>query len=244
MRRTRSPLVQIFSVSLPQCSLKIVRSYVGLSTATSHSADRLVGRRIFGRCLFPRMVLMVFRSSGARLRSISAWNTCSMCPPPQRPGFGCTRFDSWSTDNGTRCVSAHRSRARSTGRYRSNARRPGSIALSSVLRTQCLKAADDPALADHTPGGLWLGETSERLEPEILDLEQRADLSPGAVGNNECARPGQRLQAGGEVWRFADDASLLRRTRADQIANDDEAAGDANPHFQRLLCGEPADRVD
>src|SRR5438270_9942439 len=90
-------------------------------------------------------------------------------------------------------------------------------------RTQCLKAADNPALADHTPGALWLGETGERLGPEILDLEQRADLSPGAVGNDQGARPGLRLQAGGEVWRLADDAPLLGRTRADQIANDDGA---------------------
>src|SRR5215472_12190790 len=111
-------------------------------------------------------------------------------------------------------------------------------------RTQGLKAADDSALADHTPGRLGLGKTGERLGPEILDLEQRADLSAGAVGNDQGARAGQRLQAGGEVWRFADHAPLLRRTRADQIANDDEAAGDADPNAQRLLCGEPADRVD
>src|SRR5215472_14476685 len=51
-------------------------------------------------------------------------------------------------------------------------------------RAQCLEAADDPALADHTPGTLWL---------EILDLEQRADLAQGAVGNDQCAGPGQRL---------------------------------------------------
>jgi hypothetical protein len=110
--------------------------------------------------------------------------------------------------------------------------------------TQCLKAADDPALADHTPGTLRLGKTGERLGAEIPDLEQRADLSPGAVGNDQGARPGQRLQTGGEVWRLADHAPLLRRTRADQIANDDEAAGDADPHVQRLWCGEPADRLD
>jgi hypothetical protein len=74
---------------------------------------------------------------------------------------------------------------------------------------------------------------------EILDLEQGADLSPGAVGNDQSARPRQRLQTGGEMWRLADHAALLRSTRADQIANDDETAGDADPHVQRLLCGEP-----
>jgi hypothetical protein len=82
------------------------------------------------------------------------------------------------------------------------------------------------------------------LEPEILDLEQGADLSPGAVGNDQAARPGRRLQTGGEVWSFADHAALLRSTLADQIADHDEAGGDANPHVQGLLCDEPADRVD
>ena len=80
--------------------------------------------------------------------------------------------------------------------------------------------------------------------PRSSISNKRADLSPGAVGNDQGARPGQRLQSGGEVWRLADHAALLRGTGADQIANDDEAAGDADPHVQRLLCGEPADRVD
>src|SRR5262249_30936235 len=62
-----------------------------------------------------------------------------------------------------------------------------------------LKAADNPALADHTPGTLRLGKTGERLGTEILDLEQRAYLPAGAVGNDQGARPGQSLQTGGEV---------------------------------------------
>jgi hypothetical protein len=79
---------------------------------------------------------------------------------------------------------------------------------------------------------------------EIFDLEQCADLPPGAVGNHQGARPGQRLQTGGEVWRLADHAALLCGAGTNQIANDDEASGDADPHVQRLLCGEIADRVD
>jgi hypothetical protein len=49
-------------------------------------------------------------------------------------------------------------------------------------------------------------------------------------------------RAGREVWRLADDAPLLRGASADQIANDDEATGDADPNVQRLGRGEPADR--
>src|ERR1700756_507531 len=107
---------------------------------------------------------------------------------------------------------------------------------------QCLKPADDRALANHTPGTLWLAKTGERLRPEILDLEQRAELSPGAVGKDQGARLGQHLQTGSEVWRLADHAPILRRAGADQIANDDKAGGGADPNVQRLLCGEPADR--
>jgi hypothetical protein len=83
-----------------------------------------------------------------------------------------------------------------------------------------------------------------RLRPEILDLEQRADLSPGAVGYDQGAGPGQCLQAGGEVGGFADHAPLLRRTGADQIADDDKTAGDADPHVQWFRGREPADRFD
>jgi hypothetical protein len=73
---------------------------------------------------------------------------------------------------------------------------------------------------------------------------QRGGAPPGGVGNNQGARPGQRLQTGGEVWGFADDTSLLRGAGTNKIANDDEAAGDADPNVQRLGRGDPADRVD
>ena len=63
------------------CSLKTVRSYGGLSTATRHSAARMAPGRYFGRPLSPRIVVIVFRSSGARLRSSRAWKTSSIRPP-------------------------------------------------------------------------------------------------------------------------------------------------------------------
>jgi hypothetical protein len=46
-------------------------------------------------------------------------------------------------------------------------------------------------LADHPPGALRFGKTRQRLRPEIIKLEQGADLPPGALGNDDCARLGQ-----------------------------------------------------
>ena len=55
---------------------------------------------------------------------------------------------------------------------------------------------------------------------------------------------GQRLQSGGEVRRLANHPALLRRPYADKIADHDDAAGDAEPHTQRLQRSEPGDCVD
>ena len=78
------------------------------------------------------------------------------------------------------------------------------------------------------------GKPGQLLRSEILDVEQRANLPPRALGSNEHARLGQRLQAGGKVWRLPDNAAFLRRTRTDQIADHDEPGGNADPYLQRL----------
>ncbi len=82
------------------------------------------------------------------------------------------------------------------------------------------------------------------MRPEILDLEQRADLPARALGNDERPWLGEHLQPGGQVRGLTDYAALLCGTRADQIADHDQAAGDAEPHIQRLRRRDPADRVD
>jgi hypothetical protein len=64
------------------------------------------------------------------------------------------------------------------------------------------------------------------------------------VGYDQCARPGQRLQACGEIWRLPDHPALLRGTCADQIADHDKPAGDAEPHVQRLRRDEATHRFD
>ena len=64
-------------------------------------------------------------------------------------------------------------------------------------------------------------------------------------GDDDRVRLGQGLQPGGEVRRLADDRLLLRRTLADQIADDHQPGGDADPRFE---CGgfdiEASDSVD
>src|SRR6516164_3970744 len=84
------------------------------------------------------------------------------------------------------------------------------------LRAQRLETADDIAFAKDAPGALRFGKTGERLQPEILEFEQGADLASRVLGNDECAGCSQRLQPRGEVGRLADDAALLCGTRADQ----------------------------
>src|SRR5215472_6572977 len=94
------------------------------------------------------------------------------------------------------------------------------------LRAQRLEAADDAAFADHLPGARRPDEAGERLRPEVLNLEQTAELAPRAIGDDHPVGRGDGLQAGRQVRRLADDAALLRGTLADQVADDDEAAGD------------------
>jgi hypothetical protein len=51
-------------------------------------------------------------------------------------------------------------------------------------------------------------------------------------------------EAGRRGWGLADHAAFLRRTLADQVANHDDAAGDAEPHRERPRQVQDADRID
>ena len=98
------------------------------------------------------------------------------------------------------------------------------------LRAQRLETAEDAAFSDNAPGALRFGKSGKLLRSEILDLEQGADLSARALGNDERVRWGQRLQPGSEVRRLTHNPAFLRGSRADQIADHDQAAGDAQMH--------------
>ena len=72
------------------------------------------------------------------------------------------------------------------------------------------------------------GKPGERLRPEILNLEQRANLPTGALGDDHRIGCSQRLEPGGEVRRLTNDRLLLRGTCPNQITDDHKSTGDPN----------------
>jgi hypothetical protein len=111
-------------------------------------------------------------------------------------------------------------------------------------RAQRLEPAQHPALANDPPRGLRLGKPGKRLRPKIGEIEQPADLPARRLSDDERVRHGHGLQPGGEVRRLADNATLLCRTLANQVANYGEPGGDAEPHAQILVRRQFANRLD
>ena len=87
-------------------------------------------------------------------------------------------------------------------------------------RAQRLEPAQHPALAEHPPRRLPLGEARQRLRAEIGKIEQSADLPARRIGDDQRVRRGQGLQPGGEVGCLANHSLFLRRALANQIADD------------------------
>jgi hypothetical protein len=75
-------------------------------------------------------------------------------------------------------------------------RRPGA---------QRFEAALLAAFAQDQPYGVWLGETGQPLRPEILEIEQSADLTSGASEDHQAGRWSDRLQSRREVGSLAND---------------------------------------
>jgi hypothetical protein len=86
----------------------------------------------------------------------------------------------------------------------------------------------------HEPGAPALPAGHEGARQMLAPFEQRADLPPCALGDDERARLGHRLQAGSEVRGLADNPALLCGARADQVADHDQPAGDAEPNIWKL----------
>ena len=114
-------------------------------------------------------------------------------------------------------------------------------------RVQCLEAAFRRTRPQRRPGPHRPGDALEVLCPEVLKLEQIAEKSSRAFGDDHHVRLGDPLQARREVRRLADDAALLRLARSDQVADHDQPGGNADARLQReraiLSCGHRRDQL-
>ena len=69
-----------------------------------------------------------------------------------------------------------------------------------------------------------------------VDHEARTKQSASSSGDHDLAGPRFGLKSCREVGSGANDRMFLSRTFADQIANDDEPGGNADPGLERLAC--------
>ena len=102
---------------------------------------------------------------------------------------------------------------------------------------QRLEAALGAALARDAPGPHRLGEALERLWPEIGHSNRPPSSRRVRSAITTVPGLGERLQAGGQVRRLADDRLLLRRALADQVADHDQAGGDADARRRARPAG-------
>jgi hypothetical protein len=84
------------------------------------------------------------------------------------------------------------------------------------------------------PGGERLGEAFEPPPAQRRQLKQPAEEPAGRLADHDAARRRKRLQSCREVRRLADHALFACRTFADQLANHDQAGGNADPCRQRF----------
>ena len=105
-------------------------------------------------------------------------------------------------------------------------------------RPSAAPLADDARQAAHR-----LGEALEATRAEIA-AARTAPPSSRRVASAITTCPGsaERLQPGGEVGRLADHRLLCAAPSPDQIADHDEAGGDADPRGQRLAVAASACR--
>ena len=117
---------------------------------------------------------------------------------------------------------------------------------SQAARVQRLEAAFRRTRPQRRPGPHRPGDALEVLGPEVLQLEQIAEKPSRALGDDHHVRLGDPLQPRREVRRLADDAALLRLSRADQIADHDQPGRNADTGLQgsgRLERGHRRDQL-
>ena len=96
------------------------------------------------------------------------------------------------------------------------------------------------------PGPHWLGDTLQVFGSKVLKFEQVAEELSRALSDDDGVRFSNSLQARRKVRRLADDAALLRCSRSDQIADDDQPRGNAHAGLKwasRLQCAHGLDQL-
>jgi len=101
---------------------------------------------------------------------------------------------------------------------------------------QSLEPALDCALVKHLIRPPRLHEAFELDGAEIAVFEEVTEEPARSRPDHDGVGFGEGLQPSGEVWRLADDRALLRRSLADQIADDDDPGADADAHCQLAVC--------
>ena len=138
------------------------------------------------------------------------------------------------------------------GRVAPSVQQQRDLALSSderghAMRSRRLEPADVLGLPHDRPGGSGRVEPLQRLESEGLQFERPAQQPTSGLGDEHAPRLGQGLQTRRQIGRVADHGLFLRRSRSDEIADDDDAGRYADADLQRLTGGSfelPGDRRD
>ena len=102
-----------------------------------------------------------------------------------------------------------------------------------------LEAAFDRPLGEHHEGRDRASDALQRLTAQVLELEQITQQPPRRLAHHHLPGCGDALQPGRQVGRLADHRLLLRRPFADQITDDDETGGDADPNAERRVARRP-----
>ena len=98
---------------------------------------------------------------------------------------------------------------------------------------QRLEAAVDSARAQHAPDLHRIAKPLDGHRSEIAVIEQPTKKAAGAALDDDGIRLGERLKPRRQIGGLAHHFVVLRRVPADEIADDHQASGDADPQVQR-----------
>src|ERR1700730_7019566 len=116
-----------------------------------------------------------------------------------------------------------------------------------AARVHRLEAAFRGTRPQCRPSPRWVGDALEVRGPEALQLEEIAEKSARAVANDNHVRLGDALQARRKVRRLANDGSLLRIPRADELTDDHNPGCNSDTGLQgsrRLERGNRYDQIE